>query len=91
MQVGLIGLGKMGINIGQNLIDHQHKVVAFDVNVEAIEEMKKYGAEGTASIQELVQSLHTPRVIWVIVPHKVVDSVISEIKPFWSRFIKFIH
>ena len=40
MQVGLIGLGKMGLNIGQNLIDHNHQVVAYDLNPEAVKEME---------------------------------------------------
>ena len=47
MQVGLIGLGKMGLNLGKNLMDHHHQVVAYDLNPNAVEEMKKYGAKGT--------------------------------------------
>jgi 6-phosphogluconate dehydrogenase len=85
MKVGLIGLGKMGLNLGQNLMDHNHEVVAFDVNPNAVEEIRKYGAKGTSSLQELVQSLETPRVLWIMVPHAVVDSVISEITPFLSK------
>ena len=50
MQVGLIGLGKMGLNLGQNLLDHKHEVVAFDLNPTAVEEMKKYGAKGTSKL-----------------------------------------
>ncbi|MGE6613085.1 phosphogluconate dehydrogenase (NAD(+)-dependent, decarboxylating) [Peribacillus sp. NPDC076916] len=85
MKVGLIGLGKMGLNIGKNLIDHKHDVVAFDLNTNAVEEIKKYGAEGTSSLQDLVQSIEKPRVFWIMVPHSVVDSVISEITPFLSE------
>ncbi|MFE7060878.1 phosphogluconate dehydrogenase (NAD(+)-dependent, decarboxylating) [Sutcliffiella sp. NPDC057660] len=85
MKVGLIGLGKMGLNIGKNLIDHKHDVVAFDLNINAVEEIKKYGAEGASSLQELVQSIEKPRVFWIMVPHSVVDSVISEITPFLSK------
>ncbi|WP_417900835.1 phosphogluconate dehydrogenase (NAD(+)-dependent, decarboxylating) [Bacillus haimaensis] len=85
MKVGLIGLGKMGLNIGKNLIDHKHDVVAFDLNIKAVEEIKKYGAEGASSLQELVQSIEKPRVFWIMVPHSVVDSVISEITPFLSK------
>ncbi|MGG3267590.1 phosphogluconate dehydrogenase (NAD(+)-dependent, decarboxylating) [Priestia aryabhattai] len=79
MKVGLVGLGKMGINLGQNLLDQRHDVVAFDVNSNAVEQMKGYGASGVSSLQELVQSLETPRVVWLMVPHTVVDSVISEV------------
>ncbi|KWU66811.1 phosphogluconate dehydrogenase (NAD(+)-dependent, decarboxylating) [Priestia megaterium] len=85
MKVGLVGLGKMGINLGQNLLDQRHNVVAFDVNSNAVEQMKEYGASGVSSLQELVQSLETPRVVWLMVPHTVVDSVISEVKPLLAE------
>ncbi|MED3850908.1 decarboxylating 6-phosphogluconate dehydrogenase [Priestia megaterium] len=85
MKVGLVGLGKMGINLGQNLLDQRHDVVAFDVNSNAVEQMKGYGASGVSSLQELIQSLETPRVVWLMVPHTVVDSVISEVKPLLAE------
>ncbi|MBU8687116.1 decarboxylating 6-phosphogluconate dehydrogenase [Priestia megaterium] len=85
MKVGLVGLGKMGINLGQNLLDQRHDVVAFDVNSNAVEQMKEYGASGVSSLQELVQSLETPRVVWLMVPHTVVDSVISEVTPLLAE------
>ena len=85
MKVGLIGLGKMGLNLGKNLIDHKHEVVAFDLNTSAVEEMKKYGAEGVSNLQNLVQSLDKPRVLWLMVPHSVVDSVIDELTPLLSE------
>lgn len=85
MQVGLIGLGKMGLNLGKNLIDHKHQVVAYDLNAQAVDEMKEYGAEGTTNIKELIQSLVKPRILWIMVPHSVVDSVISEITPFLEK------
>ncbi|KAA0789008.1 decarboxylating 6-phosphogluconate dehydrogenase [Bacillus wiedmannii] len=85
MQVGLIGLGKMGLNLGKNLMDHKHEVVAFDLNASAVEEMKEYGATGTSSLNELVQSLQSPRILWVMVPHAVVDSVIEEVTPLLSK------
>ncbi|GAB6451829.1 MULTISPECIES: phosphogluconate dehydrogenase (NAD(+)-dependent, decarboxylating) [Bacillus] len=85
MQVGLIGLGKMGLNLGKNLMDHKHEVAAFDLNASAVEEMKEYGATGVSSLNELVQSLQSPRVLWVMVPHAVVDSVIDEVTPLLSK------
>ncbi|AJH68070.1 6-phosphogluconate dehydrogenase (decarboxylating) [Bacillus cereus] len=85
MQVGLIGLGKMGLNLGKNLIDHKHEVAAFDLNASAVEEMKEYGATGASSLNELVQSLQSPRILWVMVPHAVVDSVIDEVTPLLSK------
>ncbi|WP_368906663.1 phosphogluconate dehydrogenase (NAD(+)-dependent, decarboxylating) [Bacillus wiedmannii] len=85
MRVGLIGLGKMGLNLGKNLMDHKHEVAAFDLNSSAVEEMKEYGATGVSSLNELVQSLQSPRILWVMVPHAVVDSVIEEVTPLLSK------
>ncbi|WP_437834630.1 phosphogluconate dehydrogenase (NAD(+)-dependent, decarboxylating) (plasmid) [Niallia taxi] len=81
MNIGLIGLGKMGLNLGKNLIDNGYQLTAFDVNKEAVLEIERSGAKGTVSLQELVSSLEKPRVIWLMVPHKVVDTVLSELKP----------
>ncbi|SDO29388.1 6-phosphogluconate dehydrogenase [Paenibacillus sp. yr247] len=85
MKVGLVGLGKMGLNLGQNLLDNKHEVVAFDLNYQAVEEMKAFGAKGAANLKEFVQSLEHPRIIWIMVPHKVVDSVIDEISTLLSE------
>ncbi|NBD25166.1 phosphogluconate dehydrogenase (NAD(+)-dependent, decarboxylating) [Paenibacillus glycinis] len=84
MKVGLIGLGKMGLNLGQNLIDHRHEVVAFDLNAEAVREMESYGAKGAGTLQELAAALAAPRVLWIMVPHKVVDVVLKELAPLLS-------
>jgi 6-phosphogluconate dehydrogenase len=81
MKVGLIGLGKMGLNLGQNLIDHKHEVVAFDLNTAAVEQMQSLGAKGVSTLKDLVASLETPRILWIMVPHGVVDAVINEITP----------
>lgn len=81
MNIGLIGLGKMGLNLGKNLIDNGYQLTAFDVNKEAVLEMERSGAKGTNSLKEFVSSLEKPRVIWLMVPHKVVDTVLSELKP----------
>ncbi|WP_433943096.1 phosphogluconate dehydrogenase (NAD(+)-dependent, decarboxylating) [Paenibacillus sp. SN-8-1] len=85
MKLGLIGLGKMGLNLGKNLIDHKHEVAAFDLNAEAVTEMKQYGAEGFTSLQDMVQSLSSPRILWIMVPHGVVDTVLGQIKPLLSQ------
>ena len=81
MKVGLIGLGKMGLNLGRNLIDNKHELVAFDVSGSAVEKMEKYGAQGTSDLKELIEALEKPRVVWIMVPHAVVDSVIDEMTP----------
>lgn len=85
MKLGLVGLGKMGFNLGQNLLEHEHEVVAFDLNTAAVEEMKDKGASGAVTLTELVEQLETPRIIWIMVPHQVVDSVITELTPLLSK------
>ncbi|ALA41987.1 MULTISPECIES: phosphogluconate dehydrogenase (NAD(+)-dependent, decarboxylating) [Paenibacillus] len=85
MQVGLIGLGKMGLNLGKNLIDHKHELVAYDVNAAAIQEMKDYGATGASTLEELVQATQSPRVLWIMVPHQIVDSVLDQLQPMLSK------
>jgi 6-phosphogluconate dehydrogenase len=85
MKVGLVGLGKMGLNLGKNLIDNKHEVVAFDLNENAVKEMSEYGAAGTSTLKDLVAGLETPRVLWIMVPHQVVDSVLEEITPLLSK------
>jgi len=85
MKIGLIGLGKMGQNLGRNLLDHNYNVVAYDVNQAAVEELKAYGAEGAASLKQLVEQLEPPRVYWLMVPHAVVDFILTDLKPFLSK------
>ncbi|MCM3129761.1 phosphogluconate dehydrogenase (NAD(+)-dependent, decarboxylating) [Paenibacillus provencensis] len=85
MKVGLIGLGKMGLNLGKNLIDHQHEVVAYDLNAGAVEEMKGYGAAGAASYKEVIDQLESPRILWIMVPHAVVDGVIADLTPLLDK------
>ncbi|WP_088549218.1 phosphogluconate dehydrogenase (NAD(+)-dependent, decarboxylating) [Paenibacillus aquistagni] len=84
MKVGLIGLGKMGLNLGQNLLEHQHEVIAFDLNAEAVEEMKGCGAAAASSLQELVAQLPSPKLVWLMIPHMVVDNVMEELIPLLS-------
>ncbi|MED1205942.1 phosphogluconate dehydrogenase (NAD(+)-dependent, decarboxylating) [Heyndrickxia acidicola] len=85
MKVGLVGLGKMGLNLGKNLIDNKHEVVAFDLNENAVKEMSEYGAAGTSTLKDLVAGLESPRVLWIMVPHQVVDSVLEEVTPLLSK------
>ncbi|WP_019910565.1 phosphogluconate dehydrogenase (NAD(+)-dependent, decarboxylating) [Paenibacillus sp. HW567] len=85
MKVGLIGLGKMGFNLGQNLLEHGHEVVAFDVNSTAVAELEAKGATGAESLTELAAKLDAPRIAWVMVPHTFVDSVIAELTPLLSK------
>jgi 6-phosphogluconate dehydrogenase len=82
MKIGLVGLGKMGLNLARNLIDHKHEVVAVDLNNNAVKEIEQYGCNGVYNLVDLVKSLEQPRVLWIMVPHTVVDSVINDLTPF---------
>ncbi|MDZ5417968.1 phosphogluconate dehydrogenase (NAD(+)-dependent, decarboxylating) [Lacticaseibacillus rhamnosus] len=68
MQVGMVGLGKMGMNLVANLRDHDIEVVAFDLNDQARTEVGKYQVKAVASLDALVMSLASPRIIWSMVP-----------------------
>lgn len=82
MKIGMIGLGKMGLNLVQNLIHHEHQVVAYDLNSELVAQAAASGAEGAASTEELVAKLDKPRIVWMMVPAgKIVDSVIDSLTP----------
>ncbi|OOC57636.1 phosphogluconate dehydrogenase (NAD(+)-dependent, decarboxylating) [Paenibacillus ihbetae] len=86
MKIGMIGLGKMGLNLVQNLIHHQHEVVAYDLNADLVSKAAGYGAEGAASTEELVAKLDSPRIIWMMVPAgKIVDSVIDSLSPLLAQ------
>lgn len=68
MKIGFIGLGKMGSNMVERLLQHNHQVVAFDLNEKAIKEVAQKGAEVVDSLKELVGKLAAPRAVWVMVP-----------------------
>ena len=83
MNIGLVGLGKMGYNLALNLKNHQHKVAAFDIARENVDKISKEGIDGAYSLEELCSKLGDRKVIWVMVPSgPPVDQVIAELKPF---------
>lgn len=82
MQIGVIGLGKMGLNLALNLADHSHEVVGYD-NYATIEEN---GIKRVNSIKELVESLEAPRTVWLMVPAgEITESVIAELTPILEK------
>lgn len=68
MQLGMIGLGKMGANMTKRLLQHGHQLVVTDLSEEAIRAAEGEGATGAANLEELVSKLETPRAVWVMVP-----------------------
>ncbi len=80
-KIGYIGLGKMGKNMVLRLLEHGWSVVAYNRSPEPIKEMEEKGAQGAYSIKEVVGILESPRLIWLMVPHQVVDAVLEELVP----------
>ncbi|SEN47429.1 phosphogluconate dehydrogenase (NAD(+)-dependent, decarboxylating) [Lihuaxuella thermophila] len=82
MKLGMIGLGKMGFNLVLNLLDHQHEVVAYDVIPEPAQKLAQQGAIPADSIEDLVNKLPAPRVVWMMVPAgEIVDQVLEQLIP----------
>ncbi|MBS0210150.1 MAG: decarboxylating 6-phosphogluconate dehydrogenase [Planctomycetes bacterium] len=81
MQLGMIGLGRMGSNMVRRLIGGGHQCVVFDVHPPAVAELAKVGATGAASLAEFVGKLAKPRAIWLMVPAAVVDHTLAQLKP----------
>jgi 6-phosphogluconate dehydrogenase len=68
MQIGIVGLGRMGANIARRLIRHGHDCVVFDANLDASLALGREGATSSAALQDLVKRLKAPRVVWLMVP-----------------------
>jgi len=85
MQLGMIGLGKMGANMTERLTRAGHDVVGFDLNTDAVDRIRSFGATGASSLADLVAQLEAPRAIWIMVPHgPPVDSTIAALLPLIS-------
>ncbi len=80
MQLGMIGLGRMGANMVRRLQRQGHRCVVFDRSRSAIDELVKEDAQGAASLSDLVSQLESPRAIWLMVPAGVVDATIADLR-----------
>ena len=81
MQLGMIGLGRMGANMVRRLLAGAHDCVVFDLAPHAVGELVKAGATGATSFKDLAAKLEKPRVLWLMVPVAVVDKTIEELLP----------
>jgi 6-phosphogluconate dehydrogenase len=81
MQLGMIGLGRMGANMVRRLLKGGHDCVVFDATPKAIEDLAKSGAKGVTSLMDLARKLRKPRVLWLMVPAAVVDDTIAALLP----------
>jgi 6-phosphogluconate dehydrogenase len=85
MQLGMVGLGRMGANMVRRLIKNGHTCVAFDRSPKVVEELVKDKAVGASSFEDLVSKLEKPRAIWLMIPAAVVDETIAQIVPHLDR------
>jgi len=81
MQLGMIGLGRMGANMVRRLIGGGHECVVFDMSPQAVADLVKDKAVGAASLADLAKKLAKPRAVWLMVPAAVVDTTIAELVP----------
>ena len=81
MQLGMIGLGRMGANMARRLLAGGHECVVFDASPKAVEELTRAKAVGASSIADLVKKLEGPRAIWLMVPAAVVDTTVNDLLP----------
>ncbi len=91
MELGLIGLGKMGFNMAERLREGGHKVVGFDFSAEAVAKLTAAGSIGVKSLEDLVKNLAAPRAIWIMVPSgDPVDQTIAKLEPLMQKGDTFI-
>jgi len=79
MQLGMIGLGRMGANMVRRLIQRGHQCVVFDTNPEAVAELQSAGAAAASSIADFIAKLEPPRAVWIMLPVPVVEGVVKTV------------
>ena len=82
MKLGYIGLGKMGHNMVERLLEKGHEVFVFDVSEDARKAAESVGAKNASSLEDLVSKLEAPSIIWIMVPHQAVDDVLEKLLPY---------
>lgn len=83
MKIGFVGLGRMGGNMVQRLLNGGHQVVAYARTVETVKKIEKKGATGASSLQDLVNKLEKPRIVWLMVPAgETTEKIVDEISGF---------
>ncbi|MBN9463391.1 MAG: decarboxylating 6-phosphogluconate dehydrogenase [Burkholderiales bacterium] len=81
MQIGMVGLGRMGANMARRLLGAGHACVVHDIHPAAIQALAEAGARGAASLAELAQGLEPPRIVWLMLPAAAVDATIEALRP----------
>ena len=85
MQIGMIGLGRMGANMTRRLLNGGHQCVVFDMSPKAVQELVAEKAVGSSSLADFVNKLTKPRAVWLMVPAAVVDKTIADLLPHLER------
>ncbi len=85
MQMGMVGLGRMGANMVRRLIRGGHECVVFDVSADAVKELAKEGAIGASSLDDFAAKLKLPRVAWMMVPAAVVEQTVADLSSRFQR------
>ena len=85
MQLGMIGLGRMGANMVRRLLRGGHQCVVFDMSPKAVQELTQEKALGASSLADFVKKLEKPRTVWLMVPAAVVDKSIADILPLLEK------
>jgi 6-phosphogluconate dehydrogenase len=80
MQLGMIGLGRMGANLVRRVMRDGHSCVVYDVSADAIKQLEGEGATGASTLMEFVEKLEKPRAMWIMVPAGIVQSTLDELK-----------
>ncbi len=86
MYVGFVGLGRMGMNMVQRLLSGGHRVVAYALSPSTVKKAEKKGATGASSLQDVINKLRAPRIVWLMVPAgEATEGVINGIAPFMKK------
>ena len=85
MQMGMVGLGRMGANMVRRLMRGGHECVVFDVSADAVKELAKEGAIGASSLDDFAAKLKLPRVAWMMVPAAVVEQTVADLSSRFQR------
>ncbi len=85
MQLGMVGLGRMGANMVRRLMGGGHQCVVFDMNAANVKQMVGEGAAGASSLDDFVKKLAKPRAIWLMVPAGAVDETLAQLSPMLER------
>ncbi len=85
IQLGMIGLGRMGANLVRRLMRDGHRCVAYDRNADVVKQLAGEGADGASSLADFVSKLEQPRAIWIMVPAAVVQSTLDQLVPLLAK------